>query len=142
MDDILDKFRHLQTEMELLFDDFFRVRHPFALSVEKKWRPPVDVYETEAEVVLVAELAGVSREEVNIDAAEEAVYLSGTRKEAERVSKKHYHSMEIRFGPFEKLIRLPAKVNIEKMEITLENGLLEVRFPKVGKPKEVIVEID
>ena len=81
MDDILDKFRHLQTEMELLFDDFFRVRHPFALSVEKKWRPLVDVYETEAEVVLVAELAGVSREEVNIDAAEEAVYLSGTRKE-------------------------------------------------------------
>lgn len=142
MDDIFDKFRNLQAEMELLFDDFFRLRHPFALSAEKKWRPSVDVYETENEVVLIAELAGVNKEDIKISASEKAVYLSGTRKETPGYSKKHYHSMEIRFGPFEKLIPIPANVDLDKMEITLENGLLEIKLPKAEKPKEITIKIE
>jgi len=142
MDDIFDRLKTLQAEMELLFDNYLRVRHPFALTAEKRWRPFVDVYETEEVVVLVVELAGVCREDISIRATEKAVYLTGTRRETDHVSKKHYHSMEIRFGPFEKLIPLPAKVDVEKMEINLDNGLLKARLPKVGEPREVIVEID
>ncbi len=142
MDEIFDKFRNLEAEMESFFDSFFRLRHPFTLGIEKKWRPSVDVYETKDEIVVVAELAGVSREDINISASEKAVYLSGARKEIESYSKKYYHSMEIRFGPFEKLIPLSPKVDLERMEITLENGLLRIRFPKVKGPKEIIVEIE
>jgi len=142
VDDVFDKFRNLQAEMELFFDDFFRLRHPFALGAEKKWRPSVDVYETKGELVLIAELAGISREDIDISASEKAIYISGTRKEAEGHEKKYYHSMEIRFGAFERLIPLSARVDLERMEITLENGLLTIRLPKLHKPKEIVVEIE
>jgi HSP20 family protein len=142
VDDIFDKFRNLQAEMELFFDDFFRLRHPFALGAEKKWRPSVDVYETKGELVVIAELAGISREDINVSASEKAIYISGTRKEVEGYGKKYYHSMEIRFGAFERLIPLSAKVDLERMEVTLENGLLTIRLPKALKQKEIIVEIE
>jgi len=142
VDDFFEKFRSLHAEMELLLDDFFRIRHPFALSAEKRWRPCVDIYETEDDVVLIAELAGVSREDISVSASEVELYLSGTRREPATHSKKYYHSMEIRTGPFEKLTRLPRRVDPDRIAITLENGLLKIRLPKVKRPKEVIVEIE
>ncbi len=142
MDDIFEKFRNLHAEMEVLFDDFFRLKHPFALGTEKRWRPSVDMYETKDEIVVIAELSGVKKEDINISASKKALYLSGTRRETAGSSKRHYYSMEIRFGPFERLIRLPARVNLKKLKTNLESGLLKIRIPKAEEPDETVVEIE
>jgi HSP20 family protein len=142
MDDVRDRFRDLRAEMETFLDDLFVLRHPFSLSHRKKWVPAVDVYETDELIVITAELAGVTRDDLRISVAKNGVYLSGIRREARGHLRRQYHSMEIRFGPFEKLVPLPSEVRPEAMEVQYENGLLEITLPKLTRPKEIIVEIE
>ncbi len=138
---VRDEMRDLRAEMEILLDNLLILRHSFPVSYRKKWIPSVDVYEAGEEIVVAAELAGVARDDIRISVSKSVLYLTGVRRE--RVcSRRQYHSMEIRFGPFEKLIPLPADVGVDEMRVTFENGLLEIRLPKVIRSEDIIVEIE
>ncbi len=141
-EDIFDEVKRIHEEMELLFDNFFQVKYSFSLT-ERKWHPSVDVYETKDKVVLVVELAGVQKEDIEISASEKTIHIHGIRKEKDRAESRCYHSMEIRFGPFERKIVLPSRVDPEHIEFKFIDGLLEIELPKirVSKPEPVTVEI-
>src|SRR3972149_12072556 len=110
-----------------IFSDFERIRE----RREQAWRqglgppgsprfcspliePPVDVYETEAEVMVVVEIAGISEEEVGIVVDGRRLILSGERKPGAAQPKRLYSQMEICHGPFRREALLPAEVNPEK----------------------------
>lgn len=116
--------------------------HPLTLSfASTPWRPAVNVYETDGEVVVVAELAGVNPEDVSVQFEPGRLRVSGRRREAISPSARVVHRMEIQSGPFAFEVPLPARVDAEGAEAICQNGFLEVRLPKRQVAQEPIVAV-
>jgi HSP20 family protein len=92
--------------------------------------PPVDVYETGEEVVLLAEIAGIGGEEVQIDVLGDRLRFHG-RKDDHHAAAGHRHSqMEICYGAFDRTVSLPAEVDAEGADVSYQNGFLRIVLPK------------
>src|SRR5215475_4001854 len=97
-----------------------------------RWSPAVDLYETADALILKAELPGFSREDVNIEIKQHALLLKGSRPRELDVAVEHYHCIERMSGAFQRLFLLPTTIDSEKVTISCQNGLLNVRLPKAG----------
>lgn len=118
-----------QQQMERLLEYLASGRPPLVQFYPGAWQPAVDVYETEAEVVVVAELAGVGADDMQVLAGHNSLVISGERRNAPG-GRRSYHQMEIPTGPFQRVIPLPASVDPERAEATCRDGLLAVALPK------------
>lgn len=131
----------IQREMEMFFEHLGLWKRPVFL-FEKAWKPRCDVSETEDEVVVVADLAGVAPDNVDIEVRSNILLMKGVRREPGSKSRGNYHMMEISYGTFEREITLPAAVVAEEARAVYEEGFLEVRLPKAAKEPPKGVEID
>ena len=122
----------LQWEVEKFFTHLGRWKRPVVF-FEKAWKPNCDVYETADEIVVLAEISGVSVEDTEIILDGNNLVLRGIRQERVSSHRENYHQMEINFGPFERALVLPALANADKASATYEDGFLEIRMPKVKK---------
>ncbi len=139
-----------------VFSDFERIRE----RMEQAWRqvlgppgaprfcppliePAVDIFETESEVVVVAEIPGISELEVEITVEGRMMYLSGERKPNQGRPGRLYSQMEISHGPFRRELLLPAEVDAEEARAEYERGMLEITLPKVTRransPAKIVV---
>ena len=132
----------IQREMERFFEHLGRWKRP-VFFFEKAWKPLCDVSETAGEVVITADLAGVSAENINIEVLNNILYIRGMRREPSSAARRNYHMMEISYGTFEREIPLPSKVDAGAAKATYNEGFLEIRLPKTAKepPKEVDVDV-
>lgn len=130
-------------EMERFFKEFPFGPFSFRRSTETEgWTPWVDVYETDTEVVVKAEVPGVTREDLELTATEDTVTIKGESKHVTEVEKEGYHRKEIRHGEFRRTIPLPVKVNPENTTAKLNHGILEIRLQKVKEePKGRKIDI-
>jgi len=105
--------------------------------------PPVDVYEEGNEVVLKAELPGMTREEIEVHVSGAEVTFSGKKEKTEKIERKDYHRFERSTGAFTRRVTLPSEVELEKVTAKYANGVLEVRAPKAAaaKPAERKIEV-
>lgn len=92
------------------------------------WRPPTDVYETEVNVVIKMEIAGIRDEDLEVAVQDNLVLISGSRSDS--TERKAYHQMEIPFGKFSIGIELPARVNTENATAEYKDGFLTIHLPK------------
>jgi HSP20 family protein len=97
-----------------------------------RWSPAVDIYETADALILKAELPGFSREDVNIEIKQHALLLKGSRPREFEVAVEHYHCIERMSGAFQRFFLLPTAIDSERVTISCQNGLLDVRLPKAG----------
>ncbi len=108
-------------------------RLPFVAGPE--WRPPCDVYETPAEWIIKAEIAGLEEQDVEVQLYEDTLVIEGRRPwrgSGEDVDVR-VHAAEIRHGSFRLAIRLPEAIDREGATRSYERGLLVVRLPKVER---------
>jgi HSP20 family protein len=98
------------------------------------WTPPVDLYETSAEFVLMAELPGLTRDQIEIHAEESRLVLRGERTSGPggHVSCEQYHRVERGHGRFSRAFALPEPVDVEGVTADLKDGLLTITIPKAG----------
>ncbi len=94
------------------------------------WVPPVDLYETENEVVLEVDLGGVSSEEVQVQFHAGCVTLSGTRRDRAESTVVAFHVIEIERGEFSREIDLPVPVDPSTVQAEYRDGLLVLRARK------------
>jgi len=107
------------------------------------WVPPVDIYETEGhDVVLQAELPGMSREDIDVTVEHQTLTLKGTRPAAD-VPEDRYRRVERRAGSFSRSFTLPTTVDASKVSAEFKNGLLTVKLPyrEESKPRTISVEV-
>ncbi len=94
------------------------------------WVPPIDLYETENELVLEVCLAGVPTEDVHLQITARRALLSGTRNNTTNAGIRSYFVMEIERGRFSRSIDLPFPVEPQSVQATYAAGLLTVRVCK------------
>ena len=94
------------------------------------WVPPVDLYETESEVVLEVDLAGVTSEEIGIRFTSGCIQLTGQRRDRAEPSATAFHVVEIERGRFSRDIELPATVDPDSAKASYDEGLLVIRARK------------
>jgi HSP20 family protein len=104
--------------------------------------PPVNVWEDADAFHIEAELPGLTREEVNISVTHRNVLtLSGERKQDD-TDQARWHRRERGFGRFQRVLRLPAPIDADKVVASLEGGLLRLTLPKheEAKPRRIAVK--
>jgi HSP20 family protein len=107
----------------------------------RTWIPPVDVWETDDEVVYALDLPGVSEDDVSVELEEGTLTISGTRERKDEVSKEGLYRYERRFGSFSRTIGLPQGVTDDSVKAEYKDGVLEVRVTKPEQPKPRRIQI-
>lgn len=97
---------------------------------EQEWLPPTDVYETKEEFVVLMELPGMEREQIEIGYTEGVLTIRGERRNELQGSRVRYHQMEISYGPFQREICFPVPLAKEGIKAQYRQGLLQVVLPK------------
>jgi len=108
----------------------------------RSWSPAVDVYETDHEVVVKAELAGVDPKDVDVRVEEGTLYLKGERKFEKEAKEGGYHRVERSYGSFMRSFAMPAGVDADKATAEYKHGVLTLTLPKreEAKPKTIKIE--
>lgn len=140
-----DPFRGLNTlqeQMNRLFEGtVFRGRdNDSALTT---WAPPVDIYETENELVIKADLPEVSEKDLDIRVENNILTIRGERKFEQTVSEDNYLRVERAYGSFSRSFSLANSVDPDAIQAEYRNGVLTVRVPKreEAKPKQIKVSL-
>lgn len=130
-----DPFREvmsLREAMDRLFEESF-VRPMAWLTRGEYAGLPLEMYETDKEVVVKAPLPGFKPDEVDIELQNGVLSIRAEHKEEHEEKGATYHLREYRAGRFYRQVTLPAEVNADKAEATFEDGILTLRFPKAEK---------
>jgi len=140
-----EPFRELseiQTEMNRVFSGMFGRSMP-ANGGERIWAPVVDMYETKDELVVTAEVPGMSEKDIKLSLAEDVLTLSGERLPAQDIKPEDAHRGERWYGKFARSLTLPVPVQMDKVKATYRDGVLTVTLPKVEetKPREIAIEV-
>jgi len=105
------------------------------------WLPAVDVYETDQNVVLKAEMPGVDPKNVEIRVEDGTLYLKGERKFEKDVKEESYHRVERSYGSFTRSFALPSSVDAEKATAEYKDGVLTLTLPKKEEAKPKTIKI-
>ena len=132
---------NIQREMGWLMDEVVSRKPPTVRFAPKTWQPAIDVYDTDSEVVVLVELAGVKESEIEVIVSNGVLTIRGERKDIKQGIKRTYSQMEILWGPFERDITLSANVNVDQIKAFYEAGILEVVLPKLGEEEPRRVDI-
>lgn len=139
-----DPFRNistLQDQVNRLFESSFQGKADNSeLTV---WAPAVDIYETENELVLKADLPDINEKDLDVRVENNMLTIRGERKVEEKVKEDNYLRVERSYGSFSRSFSLPTTVNTEAIKAQYTNGVLTVELPKraESKPKQVKVNV-
>ena len=122
---------NIQREMEWLIEEVVSRKPPVVRFSPRTWQPAIDVYETDENVVVLIELAGIKQDEIEVLVQNNILMIRGERRDIKQGIKRTYSQMEVLWGPFERNITLPVNVDVERVKAFYEAGFLEVILPKL-----------
>lgn len=105
------------------------------------WLPPIEMNETEKEMVVSAALPGVKPDDINVEVVGHSLILSGETRREKHYDEKQCHRSEFQYGQFMRRVPLPEYVQGEQCTADYRNGVLEVRFPKMEEGKRKRIEV-
>ncbi len=139
-------FKRSQTPaISKLFEEFFN-DFPILSSIsetKESWMPSVDVLEKEGNLILRAELPGMSEKDIQVKIEGDTLTFKGERKMDSEDKKSNYHRVESFYGSFTRSFRLPDTVDYDKINAEYKNGVLDITLPKKPevKPREISVNV-
>ena len=127
---LLDDLGLMGSKFEKTVDEMFRsVSTGFTLA-DRTWKPPMDMNETPEEVIIVAEVPGVDKDDLEVEISSKAVRIKGNRYARHCSGNATYRLAELQYGSFERILFLPAPIDPEIVSAAYQNGLLEIRLAK------------
>ena len=130
----------LRSAMDRLFEDSFVSPLTWrTLANGDGIAPPLDIHQTDDEIVVTAALPGVKPEDVEITMTGQSLSLRGELKADEQVTRDQYLVRERRYGSFQRTMQLPVRVEGTRAEATFNDGVLTLRIPKAEevKPRQI-----
>jgi HSP20 family protein len=151
--EILPREHNLERWFDRMVEDLWRRPFPSLLWPERLWpsdagiitrMPAVDVYEEQEDVVVKAEIPGLSKEDISVQVTDSALTIKGEKKREEEIKEEDYYCCERSFGAFTRTVDLPSEVKADQVKASFKNGVLEVRMPKTeeAKTRSITVKID
>jgi HSP20 family protein len=134
-------FDNLGSSFEKTVEDLFRTINPMFRIAEQKWKPQMDMYETPDEIIIMGEIAGVNKEDLELEISSKAVRVQGNRAQVPRIDNAKFRLAEIQYGKFERILYLPSPIDPEVVSASYTNGFLQVRLAKLKLDKTFKVPI-
>ena len=139
-----DPFREMQRRFNRLFGEGFGVWPEGEESLSlATWAPACDIYETEKEIVVKAELPEVKKEHVTVNLEDNVLTIRGERKFEEETKRENYQRLERSYGEFMRSFTLPNYIDSAKINAEFKDGMLKVLLPKRAEalPKQIEVKV-
>ena len=121
-----------QREMNRFMEGFFGAERPWG---DGHWSPRIDVSETESDVVVKAEVPGLSKDDIDVSLAGDLLTIRGEKKDERKEEKGSYRLLERHYGSFERTITLPPGVDPEKVEAEFKDGVLTIKLAKTEETR-------
>ena len=110
----------------------------------REFAPFVDIFEDGNDVIVKAELPGMSKDDIDINITDDVITISGEKKSEEKIEKKDYFRLERSHGSFSRSLTLPTEIQTDKAKAAFKDGVLEVRIPKseaaIRKVKKIKID--
>ena len=139
MSDIFDEMKKFEKEMDMLIESFMHPSRPVAY--EHVWIPAVNIFETNDELIVLVEAAGVRPEDIKVLIKGSKLQVTGVRDDPFADKGRNFHAMEIDFGEFNRTITIPVPIDEKNAKVENENGFLKIILPK-KLPVEKIIKIE
>ena len=125
-----------------VFEDAF-TRFLSEPQANRPWSPAVDIYETENELVLKADLPEVDLKDIDVRVENQTLTISGQRKFEKQDASKGFHRIERSYGEFRRSFAVPNTFDTDKINAAFKNGVLTVSLAKkeAAKPRQVQVQV-
>lgn len=133
------ELEELQSTLNRLLGDITTTPFPTEAG---QWVPAVDIRETDDALIIQAELPGIDKKDVKIEVKDGVLTISGERKYEKDVKEENVHRIERAYGRFARSFSLPPNVDVDKVEATMKNGVLEIRLAKAEteKPRQIAIK--
>jgi HSP20 family protein len=140
------------SDVERMFEDWFEnfASRPFP----RLWRPgfarlrsmsleapALDIYEQKDDLIVKAEIPGLTKDEIDITIEGNTLTIKGEKKKEEEVKEEDYYRCERTYGAFFRSVELPMAVQTDKVNASFKNGVLEIRLPKTEEAKKNVVKV-
>jgi HSP20 family protein len=132
-------FENVQQRMEKMLENIFDEMRPTRFSAEKMWKPPVDIYETAEEVIVLVEVAGMNKKDIAVTLDNNILKISGVRPDYSPAAKNRIHQMEIDYGKFERMMKITIPIDTENTSAHYKEGFLKITIPKKKQKQRVVV---
>jgi len=142
--DPFSELENLQKEMNRLFDFSF-ARRPRGDStlLGGQWSPAIDVYDSKDNILVKADLPGLTKDEIEVSIQDDNLIIKGEKKKDTEVKEENYYRTERFYGSFYRTVELPAQVEADKVDAKYEDGVLSLTLPKKedAKPKKITIDV-
>jgi HSP20 family protein len=124
-----------------LFEDAF-TRLFNEPQTNRPWTPEVDIYETENDLVVKADLPDVELKDIDVRVENQTLTIAGERKFEKQDNVAGYHRIERSYGNFTRSFAVPNSFDTDKIAASFKNGVLSVSLPKkeAAKPRQIKIE--
>lgn len=130
----------LQKEMNRVFDNFA----PYLNGEEKGivFTPAAEMEENHDAIELKLEIPGLEAKDVDVQVTAEAVAIKGERRQEVKTEEKGMTRSEFRYGAFQRVISLPARVKNDQVKAEYKDGILHLHLPKAEAEKNKVVKVN
>lgn len=141
-----DPFKDLlsiQDRMNRLFEEtILRTRTTQEGFTSGTWTPAVDVYETNTNIVLKAELPGIEQKDIMLEVKDNILVIKGERRFERDVKEENYYQVERSYGTFQRTFPLPSNVDQDNVKAKFKEGVLEVVIPKISHEDRKVIKVE
>jgi HSP20 family protein len=140
----LYRLNTLQRDMDRLFDQLTQTSWGDTMPTQhnQDWVPAVEVKETDAQVILRAEVPGVSADDLDIQVTRNAVAITGDHRYENKSEDNGYYRSEFRYGQFQRIVPLPSKVENEQVKAEFKDGILTLTMPKAEDERRKVFKVN
>lgn len=125
-------FLPVTSVFDRFFDDF---------AYKNEVMPAFDIFETEKEYLITAEIPGIDVKDIDITLSDGILTIKGEKKKEEESKERNYHCIERHYGSFERRFKIPETVKTDKLDAKYNGGILKLSLPKSGKAKARQIEV-
>jgi len=141
-DDIKKFLLGTQDDIGSMFEMFARMHSPYVLPSDHRWFPLVDVFETDEDFIVILDISHIDPKDIEIIYKNMMLHVKGIRRELTEFKKRHYHKMEIDYGPFERKIDVPAAIDEQNIKTKYKDGFLRIKLKKIKDRRSTERKID
>ena len=136
----------LQQDMNRVFDNFFRafddrLMSPLFEMCDGLFQPKVEVKESAKDLRVSVELPGIDDKDLDVSITNDALTISGEKREEKEENTSGYYRMERSYGSFHRRVPFPCSIDKDKAEATFKKGALNVVLPKKVEAEQNVKKI-